>query len=155
MLWGGVGAGKTSLVRALQGNEKAAVKTQMVEYAGEAIDTPGEYAETGRMTRHLLSTSADAHLIVVVQDSTREDSNFSPNYFQMFCQPVIGVVTKIDLPLADPDRAEATLRRVGVTGEIFRVSSVTGIGLSDLRQSIDGRRKKWHITTEAMERHSA
>jgi ethanolamine utilization protein EutP len=155
MLWGGVGAGKTTLLRALQGGCPQARKTQMVEFSGEAIDTPGEYSETRRLTRHLLATSAEAQLILVVQDATREDSNFPPNYFRMFHQPVVGVVAKMDAPQANGARAEALLRRIGVTGEIFRVSAVTGTGLSELRQSLYERRIKWHIITEAMEKHSA
>ena len=154
MLWGGVGAGKTSLIRALQGGPPA-TKTQMIEYDGAAIDTPGEYSEMGRLTRHLLSTAADAQLILVVQDATRGDSNFPPNYFCMFNQPVLGIITKIDLAEADAERAEACLIRMGVTGGIIRVSPVTGEGLSLLRQILDERSKKCLITTEAVERHWA
>jgi len=142
MLWGGIGSGKTSLIRALQGGPPVR-KTQMIEYDGAAIDTPGEYSEMGRLTRHLLSTSNDAQLILVVQDATRDDSNFPPNYFLMFRQPVMGVVTKIDVPGANIARARAILQRMGVTGEIFCVSSVTGEGLSELRQAIEERRLTW------------
>jgi ethanolamine utilization protein EutP (predicted NTPase) len=52
----------------------------------------------------------------------------------MFPQTVIGVVTKIDAVHADPTRASAVLRQIGVQGQIFHVSAITGSGLSDLRQ---------------------
>jgi ethanolamine utilization protein EutP len=143
MLWGGIGSGKTTLIRALQGGPLPVRKTQMIEFDGAAIDTPGEYSEMRRLTRHLQSTSNDAQLILVAQDATRDDSNFPPNYFLMFRQPVMGVVTKMDVPGANAARAKAVLRRMGVTGEIYCVSSVTGEGLSDLRQTIEERRLTW------------
>jgi ethanolamine utilization protein EutP len=135
MLWGGVGAGKTTLLRALQHQENNDVrKTQMVDYSGWGVDTPGEYCEMGDLRRHLVAASADARLILVVHDATRATTNFPPNYFRMFTQTVLGVVSKIDAAGADPQRATAILRQVGVQGEIYYVSAITGSGLSDLRQ---------------------
>lgn len=138
MLWGGVGAGKTTLLKALQaaGVPDSVRKTQMIDYSDWGIDTPGEYSEMGNLRRHLVSTATDAHVLVAVHDATREMSNFPPNYFLMFPQPSIGVVTKIDLPDADPKRAAAILRRVGVTKEIFYVSAINGSGLAKLRQNL-------------------
>lgn len=137
MLWGGVGVGKTTLLKALQHEEPGAIrKTQMVDYSGWGVDAPGEYCEMGDLRRHLLAASADARLIVVVHDATRPTTNFPPNYFRMFTQPVLGVVTKIDLAAADPQRAAAILRQIGVQGDIFYVSAITGSGLSELRQSL-------------------
>jgi ethanolamine utilization protein EutP len=153
MLWGGVGAGKTTLMRTLQGGAPAS-KTQMIEYDGEAIDTPGEYAESGRFVRHLQSTSSDAALILVVQDATRTDCNFPPNYFRMFSKPVLGMVSKMDDPDACPERAESILRSIGVTGEVFYVSAVTKTGLSELRQNLQERRNTWLTTTGATEKRS-
>lgn len=154
MLWGGSGAGKSTLLRALQGGP-AAHKTQMVEYAGDAIDTPGEYAEIVRLSQYLLTTANDADVIVVVQDATRGHSNFVPNYFCAFNKPVIGVVTKMDAPGANANRAESILRTIGVSGEIFFVSALTGTGLSELRQSLNERRSKWQVTVDKVERRSA
>jgi ethanolamine utilization protein EutP len=155
MLWGGVGVGKTTLLRALQGGKEVR-KTQMIEYEGQAIDTPGEYSEMSRLTRHLLATSADARLLVVVHDATRDASNFPPNYFCMFSQPVIGVVSKIDAPGADPERAKSILRSIGVQDSIFCVSAVTGSGLDDLRSALQERNRKCQTTTEqGPAKHSA
>ena len=153
MLWGGIGVGKTTLLKALQGSDNLkTLKTQMIEYQGAGIDTPGEYSEMGRLTRHLLSTSADADLLVVVQDATRDSTNFSPNYFHMFRQPTLGVVSKIDAPDANPDRAKALLRRMGVRGDIYCVSAINGTGLSELRQALEERRTSWQT---AVAKHSA
>ena len=143
ILLGGVGAGKTTLMRALEGEGRVARKTQMVEYAGWAIDTPGEYAERGSFRGNLVATAGDAQLLVAVQDATRPRSNFPPLYFTQFTKPVIGVVTKIDAPGADAGRAAALLRAAGVRGEVFPVSAITGSGLSTLRQCLFTLRSVW------------
>jgi ethanolamine utilization protein EutP len=154
MLWGGVGVGKTTLIQALQGGV-AVRKTQMIEFHGDAIDSPGEYAEMGNLTRHLHTTSAGVDLFLVVHDATRESTNFSPNYFRMFNQLAWGVVTKIDAPGANVERASALLRDMGVTDRIFCVSAITGSGIPELRQALSDRREKWRTTTAAAAKLSA
>lgn len=147
MLMGGVGAGKTTLLRALEGGGRPARKTQMVEYAGWGIDTPGEYAERGGFRGNLVATAGDAQLLVVVHDAGRRGTNFPPRYFNQFTKPTIGVVTKIDAPGADVGRASALLREAGVAGEIFPVSAITGSGLSALRQSLLTLHSAWKEQT--------
>jgi ethanolamine utilization protein EutP len=115
----------------------------MIEYDGPAVDTPGEYSEMGRLRRHLQTTAANVQLILVVHDATRDDSNFPPNYFLMYQQPVIGVVTKIDAPLARPQRAAEILRRVGVTGPVYCVSAFSGSGIEALQKALLERREQW------------
>jgi ethanolamine utilization protein EutP len=135
MLFGGVGAGKTTLLRALEDRDPASAgKSQMIDYSGWGIDTPGEYSEMGHYRRVLLTTSFDAQLVVVVQDATDERMIFPPHYFLMFSQPAIGVVTKMDLPRADLQRSHRLLAAAGVTGEIFSVSALSGDGISALRE---------------------
>lgn len=134
MLVGGVAAGKTTLLKALESKSpQHTTKTQMIDYAGWGIDTPGEFVEMGHLRRVLISTSFDAQMLVAIQDATRKDTTFPPNYFLMFPQHTIGVVTKMDAKEADADRAKAQLAIAGVTGEIFCVSALTGDGISDLR----------------------
>lgn len=134
MLIGGVAAGKTTLLKALESRtSRLAAKTQMIDYAGWGIDTPGEFVEMGHLRRVLVSTSFDAQLLVAVQDATREDTVFPPNYFLMFPQHTIGVITKADHPQADIERGRALLRDAGVTGEQFVVSALTGAGVAELR----------------------
>ncbi len=135
MMIGGVAAGKTTLLRALENKSpELATKTQMVDYNGWGIDTPGEFIEGGPFRRVLVSTAFDAQLLVGVQDATRETLLFPPNYFLMFPQPTIGVVTKIDRKEADIDRAKRVLTDAGITGPIFCVSALTGVGISELRE---------------------
>lgn len=134
MLIGGVAAGKTTLLKALENKKpQLANKTQMIDYSGWGIDTPGEFVEMGHLRRVLVSSSFDARLLIAVQDATRRQAVFPPNYFLMFPQHTIGVVTKMDEPAADPDQAQAQLRAAGVSGEIFLVSAITGYGISELR----------------------
>lgn len=134
MILGGAGAGKTTLLRALE--EKVVVnvlKTQMVDYSGWGIDTPGEFSEIGHLRRVLVATSFDAQLLIAVHDATRLRSSFPPNFFLTFPQETVGVVTKIDASGADPNNAISLLREAGVTGEIFSVSALTGEGVAALR----------------------
>lgn len=134
MLFGSIGAGKTTLLRALEDKDIAtAGKSQMIDYSGWGIDTPGEFSERGHYRRILMTTSFDAQLLVVVQDATCERAVFPPHYFLMFPQHTIGVVTKVDHPQADVERSRSLLLAAGVTGEIFCVSSFTGYGISALR----------------------
>ena len=106
----------------------------------------------GRLRRHLQTTAADAQLMVVVHDATRERGNFPPKYFLMFPQPVLGVVTKIDAPSASPERAVELLRHAGVTGPIYCVSAFTGSGIEELQQALDERREQWQMGTHSGKR---
>jgi ethanolamine utilization protein EutP len=140
MLIGPTGVGKTSLLAALEHREGAeAIKTQMIDYSGWGIDTPGEYSELGHLRRALVTVVVDADVLVVAQLSTSTRSVFPPNYFLMFNQDTIGVVTQVDLPGADVERASGLLREVGITGSIFPVSVVTGAGISELRDLLQGQ----------------
>ena len=110
-------------------------KTQMIDYQGLAIDTPGEYVELGHLRRHLQAAAADVRLILVVADATRSETRVPPNYFLMFPQPVIGIVNKIEIASdAQVEQATRLLRQTGVVGEIFFVSAIKGSGLDKVRQ---------------------
>ncbi len=134
MIFGGKSSGKTALLFALEGkNPLTAVASTGIDYSGWGIDTSGEYCESGRLRRELVSAALKAKLLIVVQDATNPHPVFPPHYFLMYPHPKIGVVTKIDLPGADPQHASGLLRSAGVDGEIFYVSVLSGEGISDLR----------------------
>ncbi|TBW36815.1 ethanolamine utilization protein EutP [Siculibacillus lacustris] len=137
MIVGATGAGKTTLLHVLTDDLGPIRKTQMVDYGGEGIDTPGEYAEMGRFRHRLMAMASDATLLLVVQDGTRSRSCFPPGFLLSFPRPSIGLVSKIDLPDADVGRAEALLRESGVRGEIHPVSATTGTGIAALRQRLN------------------
>lgn len=135
ILFGGVCAGKTTLLNVLEGkNINQVTKSQMISYSEWGIDSPGEYSEMGMYRRVLQTAAVDAQLILVLQDATRDCSVFPPNYFLMFPQRVLGIVTKMDSPEADPDRARRLLEEMGVTGNIFYVAAITGLGIKPLKK---------------------
>ncbi len=136
MMLGASGSGKTTLLRALEGEGEPARKTQMIDYAGLGIDTPGEYAEMGVYRERLLAAAADAHCLLVVQDATVSRSCFPPHYLLMFPRQTFGAVTKTDLPEADVERATRLLRESGVRGEVFQVSALVGSGVDALKQRL-------------------
>lgn len=64
---GTVGAGKTTLFNALQGNYSLARKTQAVEFSDAGnIDTPGEFISHPRLYCALINTLIDADLLIYV-----------------------------------------------------------------------------------------
>ncbi|WP_429841839.1 EutP/PduV family microcompartment system protein [Brevibacillus sp. FIR094] len=133
MLIGAIEAGKSSLVRALFNDEQPARKTQALEYRDWAIDTPGEYSENPMFYRTLMATSLEAKIIVMVQDATRERNYFPPGFAQGFPQSCIGVITKMDHPDANVERAEQFLRQSLGNARIFQTSSLTSEGVPELR----------------------
>ena len=62
---GSVGAGKTTLFNALQGNYTLARKTQAVEFNDKGdIDTPGEYFNHPRWYHALITTLQDVDKLI-------------------------------------------------------------------------------------------
>ncbi|MEX2415045.1 MAG: EutP/PduV family microcompartment system protein [Paenibacillaceae bacterium] len=136
LIIGAVGAGKSSLVRALLGDSQPAAKTQALDYRDWLIDTPGEYSENPLFYRSLMATSLEAGLLLLVMDSTAERVPFPPGFAQGFPINAVGVVTKIDLPEARCERATEELCKALPQGKVFYVSSETGEGIEQLRQHI-------------------
>ena len=133
ILIGRSAAGKTTLLQRINNEELKYYKTQTVHVVNDyAIDTPGEYLERRYFRGALMVTSADADIIVFVQDATEGGTMFPPSYGSMFPKPKIGVITKIDIAEEkDIEDAEKFLRNAGAE-EIFRVSSYTGEGIDSL-----------------------
>jgi len=142
MLVGPVGAGKTSLIHALQKNPKQAQKTQSIIFSDGAIDTPGEYAQIPRFYSALMVTGMEASVVVIVQDATDLTVNLPPGFAAMFSRPVIGVVTKIDVPGIDRVKVKSRLLQIGVKEPIFFISAHTGEGLDELAEYFAERRCK-------------
>lgn len=142
MLVGPVGAGKTSLIHALQKDPTKAQKTQSIRFCDGAIDTPGEYAQIPRFYSALMTTAMQASIVVIVQDATDLKVNLPPGFAAMFARPVIGVVTKIDVPGIDRVKVKSRLLEIGVKEPIFFISSYTGEGLDDLIEYFAERRCK-------------
>ncbi|WP_126427841.1 EutP/PduV family microcompartment system protein [Brevibacillus marinus] len=136
MIIGAVGAGKSTLVKALFGDAQPARKTQALEYHDWIIDTPGEYTENPLYYRSLMATSLEAGLIMLVHDATRDRNYFPPGFAQGFPIPAIGVVTKVDDPQADVQKAARLLRESLPEGEVFFTSALTQAGIAELRSKL-------------------
>jgi ethanolamine utilization protein EutP len=131
MLIGRTGCGKTTLSQTMQGIAPIYRKTQAVSYLSWIIDTPGEFLENRRLYSALSASSSACRIIGFVQDATAVASCFPPKFASMFNKQTIGIVSKIDLPTADPERAEIFLHRAGAA-EIFRTSAFAPGGVDTL-----------------------
>ncbi|MGG3466804.1 EutP/PduV family microcompartment system protein [Neobacillus pocheonensis] len=136
MLIGPIGSGKSTLTKRLLKDPSPVTKTQALSYSDWIIDTPGEYSENPMFYRSLIATSLEARVLLVIQDATKALQSLPPNFSGGFPIVPLGVITKIDLPDADIVRAERLLRQVLPHQAIFRVSSVTFEGVSELREEI-------------------
>src|SRR5690606_24230697 len=101
MIIGAIEAGKSSLIKALFGEQGQAAKTQALEFRDWIIDTPGEYSENPFHYRSLMVTAQEACLLLMVQDATRERNYFPPGFSSGFPIPSIGIITKCDHPKAN------------------------------------------------------
>lgn len=136
LLIGRSGCGKTSLILRLQGKATQAKKTQAAEYSNDFIDIPGEYLEVRSFYRALIVLTSEARAAALLQSADDPENLYPSGLARAFSKPIVGVVTKMDLSSADPDRAEAILRQAGA-GQIFFVSSLTGEGIDELNHHLE------------------
>lgn len=146
MLVGRSEAGKTTLTQALRGEKLRYEKTQSVDYSNILIDTPGEYIQSREFGAALALYAYESDIVGLLASATEPYSLFSPNITGMTTREVIGIVTKIDHPDANPDRAENWLRLAGCE-KVFKVSSVTGQGIDELLQYLSKTNKNQQKTT--------
>lgn len=147
MLAGAVDAGKTTLMKALFHDGPVSMKkdkTQSMGYDTCAIDTPGEYTAIPWHKGALFATSLEADLVLFVHDATTGYIQFPPGFATAFPRRSVGVVTKIDAPGADIERAKNIIRNVCVSDpdHIFLVSAKTGEGIPELRAYIQEKFKE-------------
>ncbi len=131
MLFGRVGAGKTTLTQALRGEEIKYYKTQYVNYLDKVIDTPGEYTERRETSGALALYSYEADVVGLVLSANEPYSIFSPCLTSMVNRESIGIITGIDKPDANVDRVRRWLELAGCK-KIFPVSAITGEGIKEL-----------------------
>ena len=131
ILMGRVASGKTTLTQALRGEAIHYHKTQYIRHTDVVIDTPGEYAETQHLGRALALYSYEADVVGLLLSATEPYSLYPPCCTTACNRVVIGIVTHIDDPEGDPQRAENWLRLAGCR-TIFRVDSHSGKGVKDI-----------------------
>lgn len=133
MIVGPSGAGKTTLSRALTGDNGKVQKTQMINFVGNFIDTPGEYLEIPRFYRALFVTAQQADIVIMAIPADKCGAYLPEGLAQAFPRPVIGVINKIDLAGADIHAAAGVLNKTGVKEPYFYISASTGLGISRLK----------------------
>lgn len=129
MIIGGVQAGKSTLMNALLGKDRQANKTQALVYDDWIVDTPGEYIENPMYYKNIMATSLEVTHVIYLQDATSSRSVFPPQFSLGIPKIQIGVITKIDAPLADVERATALLQNVMTHGPIVKTSSWQKLGI--------------------------
>lgn len=129
-------SGKTTLKQALSGQKIEYSKTQYIHYGDLLIDTPGEYAQTHRLGHALALYAYEADVVGLLVAATESYTLFPPNITCMVNREVIGIVTKINDPKADPALAGLWLRNAGCR-EIFFVDSVTGEGVDSVLEYVN------------------
>lgn len=124
-------AGKTSLTQALKGKPVVYHKTQYVNHWDVIIDTPGEYAQTGRLAGALAIFSFEANVIGLLCSAIEPYTLFNPAIAGTCNREVIGIITKIDRKGANVKMTRLWLEEAGCK-KIFPVSSYTGEGIAEL-----------------------
>ena len=131
MFMGRSGAGKTTIMQALYGEDIAYKKTQYVNYSQYIIDPPGEYIEDKQFGFALALYSYEVDVIGFILAANEPFSLYSPGTVAMATREVIGIVTQINAEDANPELAAEWLRLAGCE-KIFFVDSVTREGLDKL-----------------------
>ncbi len=132
---GAAGSGKTTLCQKLAEEKIRYVKTQALIMNDETIDTPGEYMENRHYYSALITTSAEADVIGIVADATRDEHYIPPAFAATFAKPVIGIVTKIGIG-KNTETAKEALKSAGIT-KIFEVDAVDDIGINKLKDYLE------------------
>ena len=144
--------GKTSLTQAMRGEKVTYHKTQYVNTFDVIIDTPGEYAETARLAGALATFSYEADVVGLLLSAIEPYSLYPPSITVLANREVVGIVTKIDHRLANPQQAAEWLRLAGCR-KIFYISSYSGEGIPELLEYLreDGDVMPWEKAKAQMD----
>ena len=123
--------GKTTLIQALKGEEPHYEKTQTAAHTELSIDTPGEYLQTHSLGAALAMYTFEADIVGLVAAADEPFSLYSPGIVPLANREVIGIVTKTDVPGAEPQRVKLWLELAGCEN-IFFVSSYKKEGIRSL-----------------------
>lgn len=130
-------AGKTTLTQALKGEKIHYHKTQYVNYFDVIIDTPGEYAQTKGLGHALALYTYEADIVGLLCSAIEPYCLFPPCCTCMANREVVGIVTKINHPDANTERAASWLRLAGCK-KIFYVDSKLHQGIPEILEYLRG-----------------
>jgi len=133
LLIGGIGAGKTSLKQMLMNEQVSYRKTQMLDFSKLFIDCPGEYLEIPRFYHVLIDASHQVSEIWALQDASKQRTFYPPLFAKVFNKPIIGIITKVDLPKAKVEQAVSYLAYAGIKEPFYPTSIINGEGYAPLR----------------------
>ncbi|MDR2786314.1 MAG: EutP/PduV family microcompartment system protein [Treponema sp.] len=138
MVAGPVSCGKTTLCQKLAGLPLIRHKTQTIIQIGAAIDTPGEYLEGRWYWNRLITSSAEAGLMLLALDCGNRHYQLMTGLASMFSCPVAGVITKTDI--GGREEIDFIWKRLALAGAspIFAVSALTGQGIESLLEYLAG-----------------
>lgn len=98
-------------------------KTQALEFEADGIDSPGEFFSYPRLYYALINTASDVDTLVYVHPANERNFRMPPGLLEIYAdRQVVAVITKTDLPDADPEFVESMLRENGISGPVFRVT---------------------------------
>ena len=129
ILAGDVGAGKSTLCKALLSLPQESIKTQSPAFYGDSIiDVPGEFLMHPHLRRNFLAIAQDAEAIVYVHSLGGGHLGIPPGFLEVRPhQPVIGVINKIDLAESAENslnKAEAILQGYGIQEPYHKISAL-------------------------------
>lgn len=139
MVIGPTNCGKTTLVNALNEEDRPIRRTQDLIYGKNTIDVPGSYLENPWMYKNIISIVQDASHVLILVDQSNCKEVYSPGFAKVFNCPVIGVITKTDLMPENEDLCIRQLQQIGVTEPYFKVSVPYGKGLDELKELLFDR----------------
>lgn len=140
MVIGPTNCGKTTLVNALNDEERPIRKTQNIIYGKNTIDVPGSYIENTWMYKYLISAVQDAsHVLILVNQSNCVEV-YPPGFAKVFRCPVIDVITKVDLMPENESLCIRQLKQIGVTEPYYNISIPFGKGICALKELLFERK---------------
>lgn len=140
VLVGEVGCGKTALMNALLQDNGELCKTQAVVFHDHnVIDTPGEFVGRPSYYGALLATVVEVATIIYLQAANSTIFSLPAGLLQVYPDKrVIGVISKVDLPDADLNKARRTLHENAIPEPYFATSVATNSGIEELRSYLIG-----------------
>jgi len=99
------------------------------------VDTPGEFFSHPRLYHALINTAADVGTLVYVHPANDFECLMPPGFLDVYRgKHLITVLSKTDLPDADPARVKALLRACGIDAPVFNISIRDPESLNTLRK---------------------